>query len=265
MAGQADSGMGGKLAASCPDDVELCKESMSQLGRSLDVIGWAGQGLLDVLDRAPMLLLLALILFLSYRRDTLDGLLARLTKAKIAGQEFEFAKTELIRADESRSEPAGAEESVPALRSTVVKKSRMSDDEVARVMVRAKEKAALLKGKRVLWIDDQPGNNVHEDAAFARLGLTIFPAPSDDAATRLLSAPGPGYDLVLSDIKRDGDSKAGTAFLRDALLPRHPDLPVIFYVTEYDPARPAPSGAFGITNRPDELLHLILDALERKG
>ena len=40
--------------------------------------------------------------------------------------------------------------------------------------------------------------------------------------------------------------------------------PVIFYIGIFDPKLGIPGGAFGITNRPDELLHLVLDALERK-
>ena len=43
-----------------------------------------------------------------------------------------------------------------------------------------------------------------------------------------------------------------------------PDTPVIFYVGEVDERRGPPPGSAGITNRPDELLHLVLDVLERR-
>jgi hypothetical protein len=39
--------------------------------------------------------------------------------------------------------------------------------------------------------------------------------------------------------------------------------PVLYYVGSLDPGAPTPAGAFGITIRPDELLMLCLDALER--
>ncbi len=39
---------------------------------------------------------------------------------------------------------------------------------------------------------------------------------------------------------------------------------MIFYIGVVDPNKGVPVQAFGITNRPDELLHLTLDALERK-
>jgi hypothetical protein len=38
-------------------------------------------------------------------------------------------------------------------------------------------------------------------------------------------------------------------------------VPLIYYVTDSDLGMPA--GAFGLTNHVDELLHLVLDALER--
>jgi hypothetical protein len=38
---------------------------------------------------------------------------------------------------------------------------------------------------------------------------------------------------------------------------------VIFYVGSSDPESEPPSGAFGITADPSELLHLVLDVLER--
>lgn len=41
------------------------------------------------------------------------------------------------------------------------------------------------------------------------------------------------------------------------------DCPVVFYVGEVDPKKGTPVYAFGLTNRPDELVHLILDILER--
>ena len=39
--------------------------------------------------------------------------------------------------------------------------------------------------------------------------------------------------------------------------------PVIFYVGRPEPEKGAPAGAFGLTNRPDQLLQLVVDALSR--
>jgi len=40
--------------------------------------------------------------------------------------------------------------------------------------------------------------------------------------------------------------------------------PVVFYIGDLDEDRGVPPGAFGITDRVEELLHLVLDALERR-
>jgi hypothetical protein len=53
---------------------------------------------------------------------------------------------------------------------------------------------------------------------------------------------------------------AGKAFLpKVRQAPLSP--PLIFYVGQ---ERDVPAGAFGLTIRPDELLNLVLDVLERK-
>lgn len=39
--------------------------------------------------------------------------------------------------------------------------------------------------------------------------------------------------------------------------------PVIYYIGRPDPGAGVPPGAFGVTNRPDQLLQLVIDALSR--
>lgn len=112
---------------------------------------------------------------------------------------------------------------------------------------------------RVLWIDPRPGGNVAEISVLTRLGASVDLARTDGKATvRLRESV---YDLVLSNMTRDNDERAGELFIDQAipLLPVRPT--VIFYVGK---ARPKPRLAFGITTRPDELFHLIQRALERK-
>jgi hypothetical protein len=49
-----------------------------------------------------------------------------------------------------------------------------------------------------------------------------------------------------------------------ALRSAAPDTPVVFCVGAVDQHRGPPMGSDGITDRPDELLHLVLDVLERR-
>lgn len=123
---------------------------------------------------------------------------------------------------------------------------------------RAQRSLALTTGARLLWIDEHPNNNLNEVRLFKRLGMTIDLAASDADASKRMAAG--VYDVVLSSWTRAGDDWAGKMFIptiRAAVL--SPE--IIFYVGK---VRDVPIGAFGLTVRPDELLNLLLDVLERK-
>ncbi|QCK88198.1 hypothetical protein E8L99_21775 [Phreatobacter aquaticus] len=110
----------------------------------------------------------------------------------------------------------------------------------------------------ILWIDDNPAGNLSEMRILRSFGATIEIARSDESARTSLQRS--IFDLVLSDMSRDGNPRAGALFLpevKNSLF----SPPIIFYVGNRSCS---PDGAFGMTTRPDELLHLILDALERK-
>jgi hypothetical protein len=68
---------------------------------------------------------------------------------------------------------------------------------------------------------------------------------------------------VVSDIARGQSADEGLRFLGEAKR-RGVAKPTIFTVARYEPDRGVPPYAFGITNRVDELLNLILDVLERR-
>ena len=132
--------------------------------------------------------------------------------------------------------------------------SSQLEGQVAR---RAQRSAALTTGARLLWIDENPDNNTIEIHLFKRLGLIIDLATTDADATKRLAEH--VYDVVLSSWTRTGDEDAGKKFIstvRAAMLKP----PIIFYVGK---VREVPIDAFGLTVRPDELLNLVLDALER--
>ena len=70
------------------------------------------------------------------------------------------------------------------------------------------------------------------------------------------------YDVVISDMDRDGVPDEGKRFV-EAMPGRHPW--VLFFIgAPFDPSLGVPKGVLGGTYRPDELLHLVLDALERE-
>src|SRR5262245_749945 len=123
---------------------------------------------------------------------------------------------------------------------------------------RLAEKA--LNGARVLWIDDNPANNTWERRLFETLGMICVTVETTKSALRCLGAE--TFDLLISDIARLDVTRTGLDDL-PLLRTTAPHVPVLFYVGTLSTSVP-PEGAHGITNDPNELLHLVLDRLERQ-
>ena len=135
------------------------------------------------------------------------------------------------------------------------------------VLARAERERAVLQDAEILWIDDAPANNRNESRMLTALGAHVAFAASTHEALAVFRTAGqpPEYpiDLVISDMRRGEEADAGLKMLAE-FAQAGIDAPVIFYVGQSDPARPVPAGAFGLTERPDRLLHYVLDALARR-
>jgi CheY-like chemotaxis protein len=70
------------------------------------------------------------------------------------------------------------------------------------------------------------------------------------------------YDLVVSDMTRDGQSDAGLQLL-NRLRKSGKQTPIVYYVGSVEPSRGTPVEAFGIADHPESLLHYVYDVLER--
>ena len=140
-------------------------------------------------------------------------------------------------------------------------KVAISAEEKERALNRAKKHIALFKGVQILWVDDHPENNLNERRMFRQLNVDIDTAKSTEEALDMLKNG--RYDLIISDMARDNQPDAGIEFLQ-RFHKENKTIPVIFYMGIFNPESGVPPLAFGATNRPDELLHLTLDVLERK-
>lgn len=194
----------------------------------------------QIIPIAPDLLwILAIIIFLwLLGLKRIKFALSRATKIGIAGLEIEL-KQEV--------------EAVAKAKSLSV-----TSPEAGRAARRLAGAADLISGARILWVDDNSSNNAGEIETLRGLNVDIDLAGSTaDAGEQLAAAV---YDVVLSDMARGADLDAGLKLIPFVQAAAgKPDL--IFYVgTE----RQLPSGAFGLTTRPDELFHLIVDALSRR-
>ena len=192
--------------------------------------------------------LLVVILVLLFYRPIRDDLLPNLTSLKGGGVELSFVKDSIDAALEL------AEKS-PQWRVTVSSKDK------EQALKRAKKHLQIFHEAQFLWVDDYPENNFNEQVMFRQLRVGIRTAESTEKALEILKTH--HFDLVISDMARGDKNTAGLEFLKQF---RKVDktTAVIFYLGEFDANKGVPAQAFGITNRPDELLHLTLDALERK-
>ena len=133
----------------------------------------------------------------------------------------------------------------------------------SQVVDRARRLAPQLAGRVVLWVDDHPELARVERLMLKGMGVVTQAARSNVDAMAILSDPASSIDLVISDIQRQGGAPGGLellAELRDGT--KWP--PVILYVGRLRRDLGTPAGAFGITNRADELLNLVMDVMDRR-
>ena len=120
----------------------------------------------------------------------------------------------------------------------------------------------------VLWIDDKPKLIERERTLLNQLGVNVTLVSSTSEAKAVLNDKFDAFDFVISDVSR-GHQKTEddetnltegiefTAWL-SRVYPRY-KRKVIFYIIGLDLSRGVPPFAFGITDSPIELVHLILD------
>lgn len=186
--------------------------------------------------------------------------LGQVTGFKAVGLELSFVATQLEGA------AANANRGNTVLVASTLEKRNVDITKAdrERVLQRADRCRAVLTGKRILWIDDSVTNNRRERELLEALGLKVEQVQNNEGAKIALAPDGGGYDLILSDIARPESSEAGLEFLNSyRLRPHDQRVPLIFYISARDETKPMPLGAFGLTNRPDILVHLVIDALER--
>jgi hypothetical protein len=134
----------------------------------------------------------------------------------------------------------------------------VSEDDKDRIVRRLERSANLLKGARILWVDDRPQSNTQELSLLATFGARVDQVTTNAEALDLLRRN--GFDVLISDQKREGRPDAG-----EALVQSTGGRPwTILYIGDFDENRPTPARVFGVTDRPHQLLHFVLDALERQ-
>jgi len=119
-----------------------------------------------------------------------------------------------------------------------------------------------LNPRSILWVDDNPDNNIWERRALESYGVRFVLARDTAEAERLLDEKGP-FAAIISDMGRVGDPLAGYTLLsrvRDAKI----QVPYFIYTTGLA-ARLWPvarlRGAQGLTADPDALVEMVVTAI----
>ncbi|MDH4276319.1 MAG: hypothetical protein OEW08_14900 [Gammaproteobacteria bacterium] len=209
--------------------------------------------LIATMSLLPQLLwfLLVAILVLVFYRPVRYELISKLARLKLMGVEIDFVQRYIDAALEL------AEKSKKW-------QVQVSQQDKERAMARARRCQELFRGTQVLWIDDQPENNINERRMFRKLHVDIDTAISSDQAFAMLREA--RYDVILSDMARGDDPSAGISFLQRYVenTLESDRIPLIFYIGVRDSSKGTPAFAFGLAHKPDELLHLVIDVLDRR-
>jgi CheY-like chemotaxis protein len=187
----------------------------------------------------------ALLVYLTLRRTMLPQL-SRLSTVKTPMFEVSFAEQLL-------NEAAAKVQAGP--------KPSASDGRAA--ASRLEHAAEILKGGRILWVDDNPDWNEPLIRLFRELAMTVDTARSTDEALGNLRSR--SYDLVISDMHRDTEQPSDRAGLTliDALARQGTRLPVIIYAASFDPRRGVHPAIFACTDGVNSLVHYVIDLMER--
>lgn len=123
-----------------------------------------------------------------------------------------------------------------------------------------------LESCTVLWVDDRPSNNIGERMALEALGIRFVTSLSTEDALDKLRAG--HYDLVISDMGRPPDSRAGYTLLSKIRDELRSNIPFLVYAGSNAPEHDAEArrrGANGSTASPSDLFQRVVSILEREG
>lgn len=182
-----------------------------------------------------------LIVFLLFYKQIKYDLLPRLIGLKLLGVEANFIEEELNRVVQ-------------------IKTGNNVDRDHTNVIKRARLAFSVLRGAKVLWVDDKPGNNISEQRILHSLGIFLDIAGSTDEALPMIKKV--KYDTVIyNNIK--GNKLTEVIDFIARLKKENLMLTIIYYGT-YDKGLETPKEIFAITNRADHLIHFLIDILERE-
>ncbi|MEM9885639.1 MAG: response regulator [Bacteroidota bacterium] len=200
--------------------------------------------IIEIIKIIPSVLLYLIIgiLLIKLYRPFKDQLLPKLANFKAFGIEVGFIKQELKAATKGYG--------------------ITFNDEKGKALLKRLQNYDRRRMIQVLWIDDNLNAARSERRILNDLGISCLQVTSSAEAKAELQRQ--AYDIVISDIYRKDNPSEGVEFLAQLAQEEIDIPPFLFNIANLQPEKGTPPYAFGITNQPVELFHLILDVLDRK-
>ena len=123
------------------------------------------------------------------------------------------------------------------------------------------ERTPAFENTRLLWVDDNPSNNVYERRALEEKGIRVTTSTStEDALDRIATSE---FDVIISDMGRPEGDRAGYDLLerKQEMGDRTPFIVYSGSGEEEHRREARRRGALGATNRPQELFQLVRQAV----
>ena len=225
--------------------------------------------LIKIFPNCALVLLIAVVALIF--REPLRKLFAQLVHVDLLGVKMDFAETaevkeELRNAIKSYS---GIEWFGQGQHENDNPKAPVDEKMVQRLLDHAQRIRKYLDGARILWVDDQPLANAAIFRFLNNYDVIIDYARNTKEAQSALEWSADAYEVVVSDMIRDGDEHAGLDLLAitqhmNQSKERDDQIMVLIFVNNLNTAKGTPGGAKLITNRVDDLLEEIFDIIERK-
>lgn len=114
------------------------------------------------------------------------------------------------------------------------------------------------KHKEILWVYDNPDNNLYERYLFEASGIAVTSAQSTDEAMNLLNSH--RYSAIISDMQRAEGGEAGIALLQK-IRNMNDNTPFFIYTgnkTPHKEEKTKENGGKGCTDNPEELYRMVL-------
>ena len=114
------------------------------------------------------------------------------------------------------------------------------------------------KRKEILWVDDNPDNNLYERYLFEASGIAVTSAQSTDEAMNLLNSH--RYSAIISDMQRAEGGEAGIELLQK-IRNMNNNTPFFIYTgnkTSHKEEMTRENGGQGCTDNPEEPYRMVL-------